>query len=137
MFYETLDHIIADTGIRVRGKNLEEVFCKAILATFNEITDIEKVGVKEFHTVRAEAPIPFLLADTINRVLLLHETRGFVASECEVVEIGEDFAVVRLGGERFDPKRHTPKVVIKAATYHGLKVEREKDSYVAEVIFDI
>ncbi len=137
MFYETLDFITADAGIRVRGKTLEEIFCKAILATFNEITDIEKVKVKEFHSVRVEAPMPFLLADTINRVLLLHETKGFVASECEVVEIGSDFAIVRLGGERFDPKRHTSKLVIKAATYHRLKVEREGDGYVAEVVFDI
>jgi len=43
-FYEVIEDITADAGIRVRAKGLEELFCKAILATFNEITEIEKVS---------------------------------------------------------------------------------------------
>ncbi len=137
MFYETIDDITADAGIRVYGSSLEEIFCKAILATFNEITDIEKVEPKETYEIEAQNSLPFLLADIINEALVLHESRGFVASECEVLDLGEDRVKVRLKGEKFYPDRHPSKLVIKAATYHRLKIEEKDGRLVAEVIFDI
>ncbi len=137
MFYETIDDITADAGIKVRANSLEELFCKAILATFNEITDIEKVNPEESHKISANGVMPFLLADIINTALVLHETKRFVASECEVLELGEDRVKVRLRGERFDPERHPSKLVIKAATYHRLRINKEGNGYVAEVVFDI
>ncbi len=137
MFYETLDFITADAGIRVRARTLEELFCKAVLATFNEMTDIDKVEERESHEIETEGTMPFLLADLINEALVLHESKGFVASRCEVLELKENYVKVRLHGAKFDPEKHNPKLVIKAATYHRLKVEREGDGWVAEVIFDI
>ena len=137
MFYETIDDITADAGIRVYGSSLEEVFCRAILATFNEITDIEKVEPKETYEIEAQNLLPFLLADVINEALVLHESKGFVASECDVLELGKDHVKVRLKGERFDPEKHPSKLVIKAATYHRLKIEKQNGRLVAEVIFDI
>ena len=137
MFYETIDDITADAGIRVYGSSLEEIFCKAILATFNEITDIEKVEPKETYEIETQNSLPFLLADIINEALVLHESRGFVASGCEILHLGEDCVKVRLKGERFDPDRHPSKLVIKAATYHRLKIEERNGRFVAEVIFDI
>jgi len=137
MFYEPIYDITADAGVRVRGRDLGEVFCKAVLATFNEITDIDRVEGREEKEVSAEGAMPFLLADVINEALVLHESTGFVASRCEVKELRDDHVRLRLTGERYDPDRHTAKLVIKAATYHRLKVERENSHFVAEVIFDI
>lgn len=137
MFYETIDDITADAGIRVRAESLEELFCRALLATFNEITDIDRVEPAESHEIEAQSPLPFLLADIINEALVLHESKGFVASRCEVVELREDYVKVRLSGEKFNPDRHTSKLVIKAATYHRLRVSKEDSHYVGEVIFDI
>ena len=136
-FYETIDDITADAGIRVVAESLEELFCKAVLATFNEISDIEKVEKKVHFEVRAEGQLPFLLADLINKCLLIHERDKFIARECEVVDLNESSVNIRLWGERFDPKKHTSKRLIKAATYHRLKVVKEGDRYLAEVIFDI
>jgi len=227
-FYEVIEDITADAGIRVRAKGLEELFCKAILATFNEITDIEKVS-KEFpsvwtniHTYRrfkatrrglrasmspgstlsphnlserltnalrayffggflsfptwdknkystprpvvkgkkldvclykttrsdtgfkdkkveleVKGELPYLLADVINQLLVLHEKEKLVISHCERVEFKEDGVKLMLKGGLFDPERHPSKLVIKAATYHRLKVEKLEDGYLAEVIFDI
>ncbi len=137
MFYETIDDITADAGIRVRAESLEELFCRALLATFNEITDIDRVEPAESHEIEVQSPLPFLLADIINEALVLHESKGFVASRCEVVELREDYVKVRLSGEKFNPDRHTSKLVIKAATYHRLRVSKEDSHYVGEVIFDI
>ncbi len=137
MFYETIDDVTADAGVRVWGSTLEELFCKAVLATFNEITDIDRVEERESYEVSAQGGMPFLLADVINNALVLHESKGFVARSCEVLELSGERVRLRLKGERYDPRRHPSKLVIKAATYHRLGIRREGDRYVAEVIFDI
>lgn len=135
--YEPVYDITADAGIRYKAKDIKELFCKGILATFDEITDIDKVEPKEEYEILAENELPFLLADIINEALVLHESKGFVARECEVVEIGDNFVRVKLRGEKFNPEKHSSKLVIKAATYHRLRVEKVGDHYEAEVIFDI
>lgn len=136
-FYETIDRITADAGIRVRAETLEDLICKSLLATFNEITPIEGVDPKEERIIEANSELPFLIADLINMAIFLHESELFVASSCKVLELSADHARVKLLGDRFDPKTHEPRLVIKAATYHDLSVEREGNQWVAEVIFDI
>jgi SHS2 domain-containing protein len=136
-FYEVIEDITADAGIRVRAKSLEELFCKAILATFNEITDIEKVSKDKKVELEVKGELPYLLADAINQLLVLHEKEKLVISHCERVEFKEDGVKLLLKGGPFDPERHPSKLVIKAATYHRLKVERLQDGYLAEVVFDI
>ncbi len=137
MFYETVDDITADAGIKVRAETLEDLFCKAILATFNEITDIENIEGNEEHIIEAKSSMPFLLADIINEALLIHEKYNFVANKCKIISLGEDYVKVKLKGGKFDSSKNEPKLVIKAATYHRLRIEKKEDYYEAEVIFDI
>ena len=137
MFYETIDDITADAGIRVRAKTLKELICKVLLATFNEITDIERVEHKQEELVEVNSRLPFSVADLINKALVLHESKGFVASRCEALKADEDFLQVKLFGETFDPNKHISKLLIKAATYHRLRVEKEGSEWVCEIIFDI
>ncbi len=136
-FYETIDRITADAGIRVWAKSLEELLCKSILATFNEITPIESIPQREERIIQTSSELPFLLADLINESIVLHEAELFVASKCEPLEVREDYARLKLIGDKFDPQKNEPKLVIKAATYHDLKVEKQGDLWIAEVIFDI
>jgi SHS2 domain-containing protein len=136
-FYEVIEDITADAGIRVRAKGLEELSCKAILAAFNEITDIEKVRKDKKVELEVKGELSYLLADVINQLLVLHEKEKLIISHCERVEFKEDGIKLMLKGGPFDPERHPSKLVIKAATYHRLKVEKLEDSYLAEVIFDI
>ncbi len=132
-----IEDITADTGIRVRGKSVEEVFCKAILATFNEITDISAVDLdKEYH-LEVSGELPYLLVDVINRALVLFESKGFVAKECHILELSQNHVKVLLKGGTFDPQKHESKLLIKAATYHRLKLQQEQEKVIAEVIFDI
>ncbi|HIQ49229.1 MAG TPA: archease [Aquifex aeolicus] len=135
--YKSIYDITADAGIKVKAKDLKSLFCASILATFNEITDIDKVEQKEEYEIQAQNELPFLLADIINKALVLHESKKFVASRCEIMDLDDNFVKVKLIGERFDPQKHPSKLVIKAATYHRLKIEKVGDHYEAEVIFDI
>jgi len=137
VFYETIDDITADAGIRVKASSLKQLVCRAVLATFNEITDISKVNQRETQEIQAEGKFPFLLADIINKALVIHETKGFVASGCKVLELSENSVKLCLFGETYNPSIHTSGILIKAATYHRLKVERKNGNYIAEIIFDI
>ena len=136
-FYETIDDITADAGVRVEGGSKEETVCKLILATFNEITDIERVKPLIEKTVRAEGKIPFVIADLLNKILLIHERDGFVGSRCSVIGMEENAIEVSILGERFDPSRHTSGLLIKAVTYHRLEFKKKNGKWVAQVIFDI
>ena len=40
-------------------------------------------------------------------------------------------------GEEFDQQRHEGKLLIKAATYHKLRIEKKDSIWEVEVIFDI
>jgi SHS2 domain-containing protein len=40
-------------------------------------------------------------------------------------------------GERFDPAVHSIETEIKAATYHGLRLERKDGGWTARMIFDV
>ncbi len=42
-----------------------------------------------------------------------------------------------VSGEEFDTERHERKLLIKAATYHKLKIERINGMWEVDVIFDI
>jgi SHS2 domain-containing protein len=42
-----------------------------------------------------------------------------------------------VSGEDFDLERHERKLLIKAATYHMLKIEKKDGGWVTDVIFDI
>ncbi|WP_448587190.1 archease [Thermocrinis sp.] len=136
-FYELIDDITADAGIRVRARSLEELFCKAILATFSEITDIEKISPERKVELEVSGELPYLLADTLNELLVLHEKEKFIVCQCERIELEDGKVSLSLIGGEFDPEVHPPKLVIKAATYHRLKVEKVGEEFLAEVIFDI
>ena len=53
------------------------------------------------------------------------------------MKVGDDGLEGEAWGEPMDPARHEPNHEVKAITYHGLKVEKTADGWLAEVIVDI
>ena len=53
------------------------------------------------------------------------------------VEVDGDGLKATARGEEVDHDRHELDMEVKAITYHGLKVEREGDGWLAEVIVDL
>ena len=138
--YEPIYDITADAGIRVYASSLEELICNSVMATVNEMVDLSKVRPKKELTLEVESVgFPYLIADLLNKVLYLFDVKKFVPSRCRVLELSPDGTKVKLllKGEDYDPQRHGKKLLIKAATYHRLKMEKGKEGYTAEVIFDI
>ena len=60
------------------------------------------------------------------------------APDVEVTETEEGWSLSGVvAGERFELSRHGLKTLLKAVTYHQLSVRRDRDGWVARVIFDI
>jgi SHS2 domain-containing protein len=139
-FYEPIYDITADAGIKVFGSSLEELICNSVKGLVNEMVELLKVEPKEEITLEVESiGFPYLLADVLNKVLYLFDVKKFVPSKCKVLELNPTGEKVKLllKGEKYNPEKHSKKLLIKAATYYRIKMEEKDGKYIAEIIFDI
>lgn len=145
--YEVLD-ISGDAGIRAFGRSPEELFVNAALGMYSLIVDPETVLPKE----RIEIPLRHesfegLLVAWLNELIFRFDARGFLGREIAIEELsapneaafgGADYVLQAfVAGEPWDADRHRGNLLLKAATYHNLKVEQQNGLWTAEIIFDI
>src|SRR5215467_11831161 len=135
--HEVFEHT-ADLGLRIRSPELDTLFAEAGEALFAAIVeDLATVEAKENVTVRLKGDDRvFLLFDWLNE-LLYHfdvEHRLFSRFEVRVTAEGLEGSA---WGESLDRDRHALAHEVKAITYHGLRVDREEDGWIAEIIVDI
>ena len=135
--YEIFEHT-ADMGLRVRAGDLNRLFCEAAEALFAAIvTNPEEVEpVEEVSFVVAAERADDLLHDWLAELLFTFDSRRLVLSRFDV-QTTETNLTATARGETLDPERHEPRMEIKAITYHGLKLEKTVDGWLAEVIVDI
>jgi SHS2 domain-containing protein len=135
--YETFDHT-ADLGLRIRAADLSTLLAEAGHAlTSVLIEDLDAIRPDQSITIRLPSEEPELLFfDWLRELLYQFDVHHFVFSRFTVTltECGLE-ATAR--GEPLCPERHIPLHEIKAITYHGLRVERTSDGWLAEVIVDI
>ncbi len=142
MNYEALD-ISGDAGIRASGENLEEAFEAAATGMYSLITDLDLVREKSSIDVAADGESPEgLLVGFLNGLVFHFDAYGFMGKRVEIKEFemkdtGQGRLKAKVYGEDFDPDRHPRGLLIKAATYHGLAVEKKDGLWSLDVIFDI
>jgi SHS2 domain-containing protein len=74
-----------------------------------------------------------LLVDWLNEILFVAETESWVPVEFEVREVSDTHLEAGVRGVPVP----APPSLVKAATFHGLRVEERADGLHAEVIFDV
>lgn len=135
--YETFDHT-ADIGLRILTPELPSLFVEAGQALFSMIVpDLDSVAGQQ--TVEVEVAgnqLDYLLFDWLNELLYLFESRQLLLSQFDV-QMTDGGLRAQCRGETMDPDRHRLEHEVKAITYHGLKLQRQDDGYLAEVIVDI
>jgi SHS2 domain-containing protein len=135
--FEVID-TSADAGIRAYGETLEDVFSNAAMGMYSLITDPGRIGETKKMAVAAEGRSrEGLLVSWLNELIFHFDTSGFIGSRIKVETLENHRIVAKISGEDFDPERHERRLLIKAATYHQLSVERREGHWVANVIFDI
>lgn len=135
--YEVFEHT-ADLGLRIRAKELTELFAEAARALFSIIVEnpdaVRLIEEREFTIAGDE--LDYLLFDWLNELLYTFETSHLLLAEFDV-EMGDQGLRARARGEPIDTERHHLEHEVKAITYHELKVQRADDGWLAEVIVDI
>jgi SHS2 domain-containing protein len=137
MTYETFDHT-ADVGLRVRAADLNALFADAARGLFSMIAaGLDPARATEaVHFELAASAIDLLLFDWLNELLYAYESRRLLLSRFDVHVVENRLSAVAYG-EPVDAGRHLLEHEVKAITYHGLKVERAGDGWLAEIIVDI
>lgn len=145
--FEILD-FSGDVGLRVFGDNLCELFVNAAVGMSSLIADLSGIKKRKTVSVNLESQsLESLFVSWLNEFVFHFDTYGFIGQEIRVVASNVDSVHAEgtekyrisatASGEDFDPERHEAKLLIKAATYHKLKIERAGNRWTAEVIFDI
>ena len=135
--YEQID-ISGDAGIRAFGGTLEELFENAAVGMYSLMTDPEGVLDEGKLSVSVESHSrEGLLVAWLNELIFFFDTRAFVGKRASVRFSGAHRLDGDVWGEEFDPERHGSGLLIKAATYHRLEIEKKGDRWESEVIFDI
>ena len=135
--YETFEHT-ADLGLRIRAANLNQLFVEAAQALFSAIVDdLATIELKQKIEIDQQGDdLGYLLFDWLNELLYRFDTEHMLFGEFEV-RIENQNLHASAWGQPLDPARHSLAHEVKAITYHGLKVDKEKDGWLAEVIVDI
>ncbi len=135
--FEILD-ISGDVGLRVQGRSLEELFSNSALGLYSLVTDLSGVKPTESVDIKVNREsLDGLLVGWLNELIFRVDTYGFIGKEVGIKNINENRVEAGVKGEEFDPKRHERGLLVKAATYHNLRIEKKNGVWTAEVVLDI
>jgi homoserine kinase len=137
--FEITEHT-ADLGLRVWAPSQPVLFEQAALALSSLLCDPATVEPRETFTVVAEAPAgspDALLVAWLNELLYRVETDGIVLSRFTVEGLTRRYVSARAQGEPIDQRRHQPRFIVKAATYHDLSVRQHEGRWEATVLLDV
>jgi SHS2 domain-containing protein len=135
--FEVLEHP-ADIGFRAFGGTLPELFAQSALAMLSIAADPAEALRREEYPLAVESgDRESLLVDWLNEVLYWFDGKRVAFRDFRVTQFRET-AIQAVGlGEPRDPLRHRARLIVKAVTYHQLKIERRGGLWVAEVYLDI
>ncbi|MBN2014786.1 MAG: archease [Candidatus Altiarchaeota archaeon] len=137
--FEYLEHT-ADLRFRAYGGSLDECFQNAAKAMVSSIVSLESIDedIKRNIALKAET-LDTLLHDFLSEILFLFETKGllFKNMRVSITENREYTLKAQLTGEEYSKEKHAIKAEIKAVTYHEMRVGKENNAWIAEVLCDI
>ena len=135
--FEVID-ISGDAGIRAFGRDPEDLFLNAALGMYSLITNPKTIAPQKNVEINAKGDSPeALLVSWLNELIFHFDTYGFIGKDIRIHELKDTLIRSTVTGGDFDPEKHRSGLLIKAATYHKLRIERKEDHWEADVIFDI
>lgn len=135
--FEILEHT-ADIGVRATASSLPELFTEAAWGLQESALETEAIEPREEYPIEAEGgDLEALLVNWLNELVYFLDGKRVCLAQIEVTQMSETRIAARAWGEPRDPDRHPARLVVKAATYHQLRVVHEGDRYTAEFFLDI
>jgi SHS2 domain-containing protein len=135
--FEILDHP-ADIGFRAFGGTLAELFANAAVAMLSIACEMEDVAARlEYQLSATGTDYESLLVNWLSEVLYWFDGKRIALREFYVTELESQSIRAIARGEPRDSTRHLSKLIVKAVTWHQLKIARAGDGWMAEVYLDI
>lgn len=139
--FEFLEHQ-ADAYIAAYGKTLEKAFENAALATFEIMTQTNKITPKHEETVEVEGyDQKALLYNWLETLLVKFDTKQTLYNKFAIDKIQKTDRGYKLKatikGEKYNPKKHPQKVGVKAVTYHRMEIKKKPSKTTVKFILDI
>ena len=137
MPFELLEHP-ADIGFRATAPTLPDLFVESALAMLSIAADPANVEPRHEYPISVESgDIESLLVDWLNEVLYWFDGRRIAFHDFRL-ESFSPTAIQAIGrGEPRDAERHQARLIVKAVTYHQLRIEERHGAWIAEVFLDI
>ena len=127
-----------DARLRLRAPGLPGLFRAALQGFTSLITDPAAVRPTDPVPVRLEAGNrEELLVAWLNELVFLLDTREFLPAHADMGKISEKSLEATIYGERLKPARHERRLLVKAATYHGLYIRETEEGLTGEVTLDL
>ena len=135
--FEILEHP-ADIGFRAFGGTLAELFENAALALVSIASEIEDVAERhEYHLEAAGTDQESLLVAWLSEVLYWFDGKRITFCRFHISAIDPHGLTAVAYGEPRNSIRHRFKPIVKAVTWHQLKVRKTGRGWMAEVYLDI
>jgi len=135
MKYEIVEHT-ADLALRITGRTLEEIFENGADGLYSvlAVTGRPATGQVDFHLEEAtpEDLLTAFLNELVYRAEVKKQRVRGIGVYIERTEAGYAVAVVGEAESILTRQRE-----VKAATHHGLRIERAGERYVCTVILDL
>ncbi len=135
--FEVLD-ISGDVGLRIFGESLKELFINAAVGFYSLITNTDVIDKLKTVTMKVTGEsLEGLLVAWLNELVFFFDTDGFIGKTAKINKLDKNILEAEVIGEDFNLDKHESDLLIKAATYHNIKIEKEDGLWIAEVILDI
>jgi SHS2 domain-containing protein len=126
----------ADVRFRVCAPTLDDLFSDTVSALMQVMYGPDRKGDVQ-HTVSLDADDrEALLRDFLSELLFISDTDGLVVSAASVRTDGKHLTAT-LSGETFDPERHSCGTEVKGISYSGLRITRDANGYMLDIVFDV
>jgi SHS2 domain-containing protein len=127
------DHV-GELEIRLRAPSLAELFEEAAHALVEVMGDPGERPIVSVDLVRVEAhDREALLVGWLNDLIFRYERDRRLPADVKIEELDDGHLVARV---RF-ADAPGPRTLVKAATFHGLRIEESPDGASANVILDV
>ena len=142
--YKLFDHT-ADIGVEISGRTKKELFANAARALFeilieNRVNNKQvknSMRIKEKILTASGSDTADLLINYLRELLYGFNGEGYVMKNCAILECSVMKLTAKLWVEPYDQRIHSIRTEIKAVTYSGLSVTKNKTGWTARVIFDV
>ncbi len=131
--FEEIEHT-ADVAIRVRGRDLAELFVNAAYGLACQLSDPDALDLTIEQEIELEAyDAETLLVSWLGELLYLSERDECVLADFDVLEIASTrLRAVARGGPVQGHRRH-----VKAVTFSEMEIVRVGGGYETTVVFDV